>query len=116
MMASTEGWQNALAVLGPLEARIDAALATGDVDSAMRLAFRGAREAIALVADERRGSETVGLHSVYVELTPMPLDAFADGTLAENGAYVRLTYQRWDAAPAQAERLIDEWTNRVNSP
>lgn len=94
-----EGWQEALARLGPLEARLDAALASGDVESALRLAFEGAQEAVAMVANAGAGPDVARWHRVYVEMTPLPLDAFEDGTLAENGTYVNLEYQGWwDAA------------------
>jgi hypothetical protein len=95
MMMTEARWQAALEALRPLEARLEAALSAGDVESAMRMAFRGAQEAVALVADAGPEVNAPRLHRVYVELTPLPLDAFEDGTLSENGAYVRLEYQGW---------------------
>jgi hypothetical protein len=95
MMMTGASWQTALEALRPLEARLEAALSAGDVESAMRMAFRGAQEAVALVADAGPEVHAPRLHRVYVELTPLPLDAFEDGTLSENGAYVRLEYQGW---------------------
>jgi hypothetical protein len=95
MTMGTAGWQVALDTLRSLEARLDVALAAGDVGSAMQMAYDGAREAVALVAEA--GPETVAgrWHKIYVELTPLPLDALEDGTLAENGTHVSLEYQGW---------------------
>ena len=74
MTARTGDWQKALAVLQPLEAQIDAALAAGDVDAAMNLAFDGAAEAASLVSEEAGVPGGSRVHSVYVELTPQALD------------------------------------------
>jgi hypothetical protein len=95
-------WQAAIEVLRPLDARLDAALFAGDVESAVRLAFSGAQEAAALVAGSAAEPGTATLHKVYVELTPLPLDAFEDGTLGENGAYVDLEYGCESFSPAEA--------------
>ncbi len=97
-MATTETWQAALDALRPLEARLDAALSAGDTASAIRIAFEGAAAAVGLVGETGPDEGTARLHRVYVELTPLPLDAYEDGTLGENGAYVHLAYQcrcRW---------------------
>lgn len=91
----SEGWQEVLAALSPIEVQLDAALAAGDVESAVRLAFGGAQEAVSLLTDTCAAPGAARWHKVYVELTPLSLDAFEDGTLAENGAYVNLEYQGW---------------------
>lgn len=108
-MANTERWQDALQALGPLEAQIDAALAAGDVTSAVGLAYGGATRVASLVGEPAAGEDRATVHGVLVELAPLPLDTFADGTLAENGAYVTLTYQSWNITTAEAERLAGEW-------
>ena len=46
---------------------------------------------------------------MYVELTPLALASYDDGTLAEHKAYVSLAYQRWQMAEEEAERFADEW-------
>jgi hypothetical protein len=99
---NAESWQAAIESLRPLDARLDAALFTGDVESAVRLAFSGAQEAAALVAERSAETEAARLQRVYVELTPLPLDAFEDGTLGENGTYVNFTYQAESLAAAEA--------------
>ncbi len=96
-----EGWQQALAVLEPLDAQLDAVLAAGDVNAALRLAFEGASEAVRWVAEPPEGA--AGLHGVWIELTPLPLMSNEDGTLSENRTYVTLAYQRWDVAKGEAE-------------
>ncbi len=112
-MTDAHDWQSALDMLSPLEAQIDAALAVGNVESAMAIAFGGASRAVALVAGPSSAEETAHgtakVHGVVVELTPLPLDTYEDGTLSENGAYVSLTYQSWAMTPAQAERMAGEW-------
>lgn len=107
-MADGENWQTALDMLSPFEAQIDAALAAGNVESAMGMAFAAASQAVGLVSGPASAA-TARVHGVMVELAPLPLDTFDDGTLAENGAYVSLTYQSWDISPGQAERMADEW-------
>ncbi len=102
----SEGWQQALAVLEPLDAQLDAALAAGDVKAALRLTFQGASEAVRWVADA--ADSGARLHRVWVELTPLPLASNADGTLSEDRAYVSLAYQCWDVAEGEAERLARE--------
>ncbi len=92
---SGANWQVALDALRPLEARLDAALAVGDVESALRMAFEGAQKAVALVAEASPEANTARWHRVYIELTPLPLEALGDGTLADNGTYVNLEYQGW---------------------
>jgi hypothetical protein len=119
-MEEREGWQDALAVLGPLDSEIERALAAGDVTAAVRLAFCGAARAAALVSDGHPAEGMASMHGVYVELTRAPLSASDDGTLVENGAYVSLAYRHWDVAPEQAERIVYEWQNAgcwaVDSP
>lgn len=110
-MERREGWQDALAVLGPLDGEIERALAAGDVTAAVRLAFSGAAQAAALVSGGHSVEGMASMHGVYVELTRAPLSASGDGTLVENGAYVSLAYRHWDVAPEQAERILDEWQN-----
>lgn len=99
---NAESWQAAIEALRPLDARLDAALFTGDVESAVRLAFSGAQDAAARVAASRAETDPARLHKVYVELTPLPLDAFEDGTLGENGTYVNFAYQCESGPAAEA--------------
>jgi hypothetical protein len=113
-MTSTDRWQDALQALGPLEVQIDAALAAGDVASAVGLAYGGASQAAALVAEPAMCEDSATVHGVLVELAPLPLDTFDDGTLAENGAYVTLTYRSWNITQAEAERMAGEWANVVD--
>jgi hypothetical protein len=94
---------------------LDAALLAGDVESAVRLAFGGAQEAAALVAGSAGGPGSARLHRVYVELTPLPLDAFEDGTLGENGAYVDLEYGCESLSPAEACRFQSQVAWLVDS-
>jgi hypothetical protein len=118
-MERSKGWQDALAVLGPLDGEIERAMAGGDVTAAMRLAFDGAAQAAALVSDRHPVEGMASMHGVYVELTRAPLSASGDGTLVE-GTYVSLAYRHWDIAPEQAERIVDQWRNTgcwaVDSP
>ena len=110
MMANADNWELAVDALRPLEAQIDAALAWDDVPAALHAAFAGASRAATLVS-EPADSGSARLHGVLVELAPQPLDASADGTLVEKGAYVSLTYQTWSITPAQAERLAGQWSD-----
>lgn len=109
-MVNTEGWQTALEVLRPLEARLDAVLSAGDVAAATRLAFSAASQAATLVA-EPTGTAQATIHRVLVELTPLPLDTLDDGTLTENGVYVTLTYGSWDVTPTEAEQIAGAWSS-----
>ena len=109
MTAKTGDWQRALEMLQPLRAQIDAALAAGDVDAAVNLAYNGATEVAYLVSDAPVAPGGSRVHSVYVELAPQALDVYDDGTLRENGTYVNLAYQCQDIAPAEAELLADNW-------
>lgn len=109
-MANTQGWEKALELLEPLNAQLDAALAAGDEQHALRLAFQGAAEAAQLVA-ESDGESYAGqanLHEVYVELTAAPLATYEDGTLGEDRTYVKLAYQRWQVAEEQIEQLAGD--------
>ena len=96
-----------MALLGPLNAQLDEVLATGDEQSALRLAFERASQAVSLVSEQ--GCGEAALHKVYVELAPLALATYDDGTLAEHVPYVTLAYQHWRVAREEAERLAGEW-------
>lgn len=98
-MAGESGWEQALKRLEPLDAQLDAALAEGDAQAALRLAFDGASDAVSLLADPSAGP---GVHRVYVEFTPLPLVVHADGTMGEQRTCVNLMYQRWDVVGGAA--------------
>jgi hypothetical protein len=108
MTAGTGDWQKALEMLQPLKAQIDNALAIGDVDAAMHLAFNGAAEAASLVS-EAPVPGGARVHGVYVELAPKSLTVYDDGTLGEDGTYVNLAYQCEDIELGQAELLAGSW-------
>ncbi len=101
-----------LNVLSPLRGELDAALAQGDQAQALRLAYTAlSRVADALARSRGRGigPEQVRIHTLLVQLAPLPLETQPDGTLKELGTQVEVNYRDWIVARAEA----DLWAARL---
>jgi hypothetical protein len=111
---TTKSWQAALAELGAIDACIDAAIAQGDVRYATQVAFDGVLAALSQITLGPCACEDglLGVHGLYVEMTPMPLTASQDGTVTENGTYVNLAYRRWDLPQCEADQLLSQLTDQ----
>jgi hypothetical protein len=105
----TGDWQKVLERLQPLKAEIDAALAVGDIDAAMQLAFQRAADAVSLMSMAPVMPGEARVHSVYVELAPQRLAVLEDGTLEEKGMFVHLAHRCQDIVWAEADLLACNW-------
>lgn len=84
--------------LSPYRDELDAALARGDRNDALRLTYA----ALSRVADGLAGYRgdrllpgQVRVHAVLVELESLPLEPLPDGTLVERGIAVTVNYRNW---------------------
>ena len=105
-----------LRTLSPFHDELDIALARGDRNGALRLAYT----ALSCVADELaayRGDklrpDQVRVHALLVELESLPLEPLPDGTLAERGTAVAVNYRNWAVdhavAAAWAQPLTEQF-------
>ncbi len=105
-----------LHALAPLRGPLDAALARGDRETALQMAY----QALAQVADalaKRRGDQAQPwqtlIHALLVELTPLPYEPRPDGTLVEQGTAVQVSYRNWTVnrheADAWAKMLTEKF-------
>jgi hypothetical protein len=107
-----------LHALGPLRGELDAALARDDRSAALRLSYDAlGRVAEALVAyrgDTLRPGQ-VRVHALLVELEALPLEPMADGTVAERGTAVSISYRNWALDRAVAAAWAQTLTERFQA-
>ena len=102
-----------LNALAPLRDELDTALARGDEETALRLAY-GALGQIADTLAAARGdllqAWQVRIHALLVELESLPLKPQTDGTLMEQGTAVRVSYRNWAIDRSQ----VDDWAQALS--
>ncbi len=106
-----------LRALDPLHAELDALLARDNRQAALLLAH----SALAQVADALaayRGDALhpgqIRIHALLVELEPLPLEPQPDGTLAERGTAVSVSYRNWAVTRSQASVYAQALTERFH--
>lgn len=107
-----------LRALSPLRSELDLLLARDDRQAALRLAY-GALAEVADTLAAYRGDvlrpDQVRIHALLVELEPLPLEPQPDGTLAERGTAVSVSYRNWAVARTQASLFAQALTERFHS-
>ncbi len=102
-----------LHALHPLSGELDAALARDDRPAALRLAY-GALGRVADALAAYRGDHLLPgqarIHALLVELEPLPLELNPDGTLAERGTAVSVSYRNWTIGHSEA----DTWAQSLS--
>jgi hypothetical protein len=107
-----------LNVLSPLRGELDAALARGDQARALRLAYTAlsrVADALARSCGRGIGPEQVRIHTLLVQLAPLPFETQPDGTLREMGTQVEVNYRDWIVARAEADVWAARLTERFQS-
>jgi hypothetical protein len=107
-----------LHTLAPLRDELDAALARGDREAALRIAYRAlARTAdgLATVRGDRLQPSQVRIHALWVELEPLPFASEADGTVSDQGASIRVSYRNWAVPRAEATAWAARLTERFSA-
>jgi len=107
-----------LNALGPLRGELDAALACGDQETALRLAYAALSEVADALATHRGDliqAWQVRIHALLVELESLPLAPQSDGTLAEQGTEVRVAYRNWAVDRAEAAAWAQNLTERFQA-
>jgi len=107
-----------LNALCPLRNELDAALARGDQETALQIAY-GALSQVADALAAYRGdliqSWQVRIHALLVELEALPLQSQPDGTLAEQGTAVQISYRNWVVNRAEAATWARTLTERCKT-
>lgn len=107
-----------LHALGALRGDLDAALARDDRPAALRLAYHALAQVTDALADYRGDQVRPGqrrIHALLVELEPLPLEPMPDGTLAECGTQVTVSYRNWVVAHAEADAWAQALTRRFQA-
>ena len=105
-MTEKLNWQAALEILRPLEVVLYAAEARGNCRDALQHAYNSASEAVTMLAGEAPAAcGLTAVHSVWIELTALPLVARDDGTLVDSGAYVSLEHRQYEVTDEEAAAL-----------
>jgi hypothetical protein len=107
-----------LRALNPLRGELDALLARNDRQSALRLAYHAlaqTADTLATFRGDRLHPGQVRVHALFVELEPLPLDPQPDGTLAERGTSVSVSYRNWAVAQAQAQLFAQALSERFHT-
>jgi len=107
-----------LNALGPLRGELDAALARGDQETALRLAYAALSEVADALAAHRGDliqAWQVRIHALLVELESLPLAPQSDGTLAEQGTEVRIAYRNWAVDRAEAAAWAQNLAERFQA-
>lgn len=103
-----------LTALHPLTGHLDAALARGDHEAALRMAYAALSKVVDGLA-RARGDRWQGaqarVHALFVELEPLPYEVLMDGTLRERGTAVRVSYRNWAVDPKE----IDYWARGLGA-
>lgn len=102
-----------LNALHPLRDELDMALASGDQNRALSIAYAAlsrAADTLAAMRGDRIPFGQVLIHALLVQLTTLPLETHFDGTLHESGTLVEVNYRNWtvnrDDAATWAEQLM----------
>jgi hypothetical protein len=107
-----------LHALGPLREELDDALAREDRAAALQLAY-GALTRVADTLAAYRGDQLrpgqVRVHALLVELEALPLKPLPDGTLAESGTAVSVSYRNWAVDRALAAAWARTLTDRFQA-
>ncbi len=107
-----------LNALGPLRGDLDRALARGDREAALRLAYAAlSRVADGLAAQrgDKLAPDQVRIHALLVELEPLPYMMALDGSLAEQGTTVRVSYRNWTVDRREATAYAATLANRFQA-
>lgn len=107
-----------LRALSPLRSELDLLLARNDRQAALRLAYSALAEvadALAAYRGDMLRPGQVRIHALLVELEPLPLEPQPDGTLAERGTAVSVSYRNWAVAHAQANLFAQALSERFHS-
>lgn len=107
-----------LRVLHPLRGELSAALAQGDQSRALRVAYTALSQAADALANLRGGvlgPDQARIHLLLVQLTWLPLEVHADGTLSEAGTLVEVHYRDWVAPRAEAQSYADQLMARFQA-
>ncbi len=107
-----------LRALDPLHTELDALLARNNHQAALVLAH----SALAQVADALaayRGDALhpgqVRIHALLVELESLPLEPQPDGTLAERGTAISVSYRNWTVTRSQASVYAQALAERFHA-
>jgi hypothetical protein len=107
-----------LNALAPLRNELDMALARGDREAALQMAY-GALSAVADALAAHRGDRVqpgqVLVHALFVELAPLPLELRSDGTLVEPGTSVQVSYRNWAVGTMESQRYAQSLAERFRS-
>lgn len=107
-----------LNALAPLRGELDTALARGDREAATRIAYCAlsqVADALAACRGDTLQAWQVRVHALLVELEPLPLAPQPDGTLAEQGTAVRVSYRNWAISRAEAESWAQNLAERFQA-
>ncbi len=95
-----------LNALCPLRGELDVALARDDQPAAQRIAYAAlsqVADGLAAYRGDRLMPGQVRFHALMVELEPLPFELRADGSLAERGTTVRVSYRNWAVDRREAD-------------
>lgn len=107
-----------LRALNPLRAELDTLLAGNDRQAALRLAYNAlaqTADTLAAYRGDKLHPGQVRIHALQVELEPLPLEPQSDGTLAERGTAVSVSYRNWAVGRAQASLFAQALTERFHT-
>jgi hypothetical protein len=107
-----------LHALSPLRAELDTALARDDRPAALRLTYTAlsrVADALAAYRGDALCPDQVRVHALRVELEALPLEPLADGTLAESGTVVSVSYRNWKVDCATAAAWAQTLTERFQA-
>ncbi|MCX7670679.1 MAG: hypothetical protein N2439_11480 [Anaerolineae bacterium] len=107
-----------LRVLHPLRGELAAALARGDQNGALRIAYTALSQVADALARLHGGAlrpDQARIHLLLVQLTWLPLEVHADGTLSEAGTLVEVHYRDWVVPRAEAQTYADQLMARFQT-
>lgn len=107
-----------LHALRPLQEQLDDSLARGDRKRALQIAYgalsRVADTLAAYRGDTLRPGQT-RIHALLIELDELPLESRPDGTLAEHGTTVHVSYCNWAVERAEADAMARALTAHLQT-
>ena len=101
-----------LHTLNPFRGELDASLARGDQEAALRTVYAAlgrVADGLAAYRGDKLRPGQVRIHALMVELEPLPYTLSADGSLTEQGTTVRVSYRNW----AVDQRKAAAWANNL---
>ncbi len=104
-----------LHALDPLRSELDTLLAHDNRQAALLLAHNAlaqVADALAAYRGDALHPGQVRVHALLVELEPLPLEPQPDGTLAERGTAVNVSYRNWAVTRSQAGLYAQALTQR----